>query len=360
MRHLLVILALTLLLPACRKHSGSMGGGATDSSVTVYAAGYVYGGLYNQACYWKNGQITLLPPTPNSDDNSFAYGIWVQGTDVYVVGASPLGATLWVNGKPQIIGNSGSQAGSVTVSGKNVYIAGSQLNTADGPNNFAALWTNGQQTILPTNFVNVGASQVLVNGSDIYVLGGVDNGIGNFGAYAAYWKNDNFFQLTTDSVCSSAGGITVDGSDVYIGGTLTRGATTAVYWKNGTLIPLPSDSSNPGAGAIAVIGNDVYVAGGVYNPTRTIFNAVYWKNGQQYFLADPSVQSTATCIATNGSDVYIGGMQATPIGNGPHYNEFEATYWKNGVPTTLPWPGGAPGYRYVFGIFVTGGSSTAE
>jgi uncharacterized membrane protein len=133
----------------------------------------------------------------------------------------------------------------------------------------------------------------------------------------------------------------VVGRDVYIGGTLTRGATTAVYWKNGTLIPLPSDSSNPGAGAIAVNGNDVYVAGGVYNPTRTI-NAVYWKNGRQYFLTDPSVQSTATCITTNGSDVYIGGMQATPIGNGPHYNEFEATYWKNGVPTTLSWPAALP------------------
>jgi hypothetical protein len=157
---------MTLLLPACRKHSGGTGGGSADTSVTVYAAGCVYNSEYNQACYWKNGQITLLPPTPNQNSNSFAYGIWVQGTDVYVVGSSPLGATLWVNGKPQSIGNSGSQAGSVTVSGKNVYIAGSQLNTADGPINFAELWTNGQQTILPTNFVDAGASQVLVNGSD--------------------------------------------------------------------------------------------------------------------------------------------------------------------------------------------------
>lgn len=356
MRNLLLILAGCGLLSACIKHNGHSGGGGS-SSVTVYAAGCVYGGPYNQACYWKNGQITLLPPTPNTTTNSFAYGIWVQDTNVYVVGTTYLGMTLWTNGVPQVIGDLGATPNAVAATGNNVYIAG--YDNA-GYNSVAKIWTNGQPDILNTPYPTAGATAILLSGGDIFTLGSVGNGYGQIGLYAGYWKNGDFTGLTADTTYSTAGGIAVNNGDVYIAGTIQNFISGAGYWKNGMFINLPSDSTSPGASAISFAGNDLYIAGGVYNRTLEIFNAVYWRNGVQSFLTDPSVQSAATCMTTNGSDVYIGGMQATPIGNGPTYNEFEATYWKNGVATTLSWPGGGPGYRYVYAIFVAGGNSSVD
>jgi hypothetical protein len=125
----------------------------------------------------------------------------------------------------------------------------------------------------------------------------------------------------------------------------------AAYWKNGTLVTL-SDQSSPAAAAtsITVNGTDVYVGGQTLSGTAV--NALYWKNGVQHILVTGSlivgyyttsnqVYAGVSSIAVNGNDVYCGGSSAVAVNNGGAgtlndlVGHYVATYWKNGVMTTL-------------------------
>ena len=103
----------------------------------------------------------------------------------------------------------------------------------------------------------------------------------------------------------------------------------------------------PAAGDIVVEQGNIYIAGGLAGNA-----AVYWKNSQLNYLTSAGTASQVTCLTTDGSDVYIGGMVADLTAVVPQVYPGVATYWKNGVPTTLPYPS-ADGYHYVFGIWVS-------
>jgi hypothetical protein len=156
---------------------------------------------------------------------------------------------------------------------------------------------------------------------------------------------------TPDSVYSAAGNIVVDQGNIYIAGGIASNG--AVYWKNDSIVYLPDDGNqNVSGGFIAIAGGDVYVAGAVNDPGGPGYRAVFWKNNQLNYLTPAGTASQITCLATNGSDVYIGGMVSDLTAVNPQVYPGVATYWKNGVPTTLPYPSAA-GYHYVFGIWVS-------
>jgi hypothetical protein len=106
---------------------------------------------------------------------------------------------------------------------------------------------------------NYGAGGITVSGSDVYVAGSGTNGTTG-DTNAAYWLNGTATTLPMPSNTtyapggnSSAGGIAVSGSDVYAVGAV--GISNAAYWVNGgaaTLLPMPSGTSESYANAIAV------------------------------------------------------------------------------------------------------------
>lgn len=93
--------ATTLPLPSGWMLEDYKANGITVSGSDVYVSG---GGVNNvgstTAAYWVNGTPTTLPMpsnTPNSFAGSYADGIAISGSDVYVVGYAGQTAAYWVN-----------------------------------------------------------------------------------------------------------------------------------------------------------------------------------------------------------------------------------------------------------------------
>ena len=76
------------------------------------------------------------------------------------------------------------------------------------------------------------------------------------------------------------------------------------------------------ANGIAVSGSDVYIAGAVFGSDGAL-HATYWKNGVPTTLDQK--YSVATAITVSGSDVYVAGNRSVD----------SALYWKNGTPVVL-------------------------
>jgi hypothetical protein len=126
-------------------------------------------------------------------------------------------------------------------------------------------------------------------------------------------------------------GTTINGLDIYVAGCILahNGHYVAAYWKNGIIKKLSDSTTNCRAYNIAVNGGDVYVIGQFSDdPTVGLGNQIAcWKNGVMTRIG----QGYASAIVVQGTNVYIAGAATTQIVGGGY-----ATYWKNGVPTTLP------------------------
>ena len=240
---------------------------------------------------------------PSGMTSSQANAIVVSGGDVYVAGtvlnSTSESAVFWVNGTVTTLsppsGMTNSVANAIAVSGGNVYVAGAAWNS--DIDQWAAYWVNGAATLLPMPgglTVDYYANGIVVSGGDVYVSGYTDSGMGNDTAVS--WTNSGW--ATTLPLPSGwmledykANGITVSGSDVYVagGGVNNVGTTTAAYWVNGapTTLPMPSNMPNSSAtsyaSGIAISGSDAYTVGYAGQ------TAAYWVNdGEGTLLPMPS------------------------------------------------------------------------
>ena len=121
----------------------------TVSGNNIYIAGYEWDGPYGNsfiAKYWKNG--VAIPLTDGNEDN-YAYGVVVIGSDVYVAGDGSNGtskAKYWKNGMETSLTNGMYDAAAFCIAaiGTDVYIGGFETNR----NNIrvAKYWKNGVAT----------------------------------------------------------------------------------------------------------------------------------------------------------------------------------------------------------------------
>jgi hypothetical protein len=333
---------------------------AISPNTTIYITGYALtansaGGPGNNLPeIWK---LISSSPTatatalsmPSGMTSSYAYGIAISGSDVYVAGTASNGtndtAVYWLNGAATILPSSMtiSGAGAIAVSGGNVYVTGFEENIAG--NSTAVLWVNGVATTLapPSGKAYSSAGTIVVSGSDVYVTGIASNTDSD--EVAVLWVNGTATLLPAPNGFTGdywADGIAVSGGNVYVSGTTSPdvGSYTAIYWANNgapTTLPMPpADFGNYGTNAIAVSGGDVYVSGsGVPSATGNT-TAAYWLNGTATSLPLPTntISSPATSFAAgigfSGSDVYMVGSAGQT-----------AAYWVNGgAGTLLPLPSG--------------------
>jgi hypothetical protein len=117
------------------------------SGTDVYAAG-VFNGL---PVYWKNGIMTMLNSSGSGSlINGYASAITIVGTDIYIAGPctlqnTGLTAAYWKNGVITSLstGVSGSSfATGIAVAGTDVYVVGATI-PASGPGSSPAYWKNG-------------------------------------------------------------------------------------------------------------------------------------------------------------------------------------------------------------------------
>lgn len=317
----LLLFLLILFFCSCKKELKP--DNPASSKVDIYVTGFESSGNCGDcayAKYWKNGIATNLTDGLHKSE---ANSIFVSGKDVYVAGYennntySPI-AKYWKNGVAVKLADS-AVANSIFVSGKDVYVAGTQDAHVVGSSSMGftdpIYWKNGVAVKLGENGY---ASSIVVSGNDVYVAGYLYQG------GATYWKNGQKKSLAGYYQFETA--IAVSGSDVYV----TQRSNPA-YWKNG--IPVNFFTNNSGSAlAIAVSGNDVYIGG--WEAINGEHTGAYWKNGARVIL--PQHSSVAvTGIAVSGNDIYVCGMDN--IKNGNNYLSVP-TYWKNGNPVTLSNP----------------------
>ena len=207
----LCVVSAASLLAGC----GSVATPADSKSTQpdIYVAGIVYESTGRSVgTYWKNGVATSV------GDNvygSYATGIAVSGSDVYVagaVGSSDLTghdmATYWKNGAPYPLtdGTREGYANALAISGNDVYVAGGYFGGFDSSGNqlpgFAGYWKNGSPVDFSNGSWGIEIRSIFVSGSDVYVAGAIDvtTQVGPNSYYetpvATIWKNGVPTQLT--------------------------------------------------------------------------------------------------------------------------------------------------------------------
>jgi hypothetical protein len=317
MKHRSIIINISLLailaITSCKKDS--------IKPIDIYVAGT----SNSKAAYWKNNVETTLGGL-----NSSANKIVVSGNNVYVAGSitdanQSYNAVYWKNG---VVTNLGvGQAFGIAVQGTDVYVVGVMPNINPIPNanpnipnaSVAVVWKNGIVTNLGVGQI----SDIIISGNDIYMAGYTYTPQGII--TATYWKNNAPVNLGP----GEADAIAVEGTDVYV----TRpffSQSVQGYWKNGAFVNMGYDGDTEVTG-IAVYDNDVYVLGATSSSQG--WHATYWKNGKATVLKDGASAlkdgTSSFGIAVNGTDVYLAGS----------YNNINglsaALYWKNGSVTTL-------------------------
>jgi hypothetical protein len=332
---LVLLIGVTVSTTSCKSDPGSIFKEGVSEKQFVLVAGYNgTPGTNHVAKYWLDGNETALT---NGTTDAFANSISVSGSDVYIAGTEAASdnsyalPVYWQNNsevKLPIKSNFGS-ANAVYTSGNNTYIAGTDSTKA-------VYWKNGSETVLDNiTDTSSSASAVFVSGNDIYIAG-------TRGYNAVYWKNGNVVTLTNYNVPTQhvrVNGISVLNGDAYVVGYVFYAATPFPYmnyWANGVATDLNTgyDLSSPNNNfgevcSVCASGKDLYIAGMVETTNQMINHAVYWKNGVETVLTCSAANSFANSICVSGNDVYMAGYEYNA--GQPKY----AVYWKNGVEVKL-------------------------
>jgi hypothetical protein len=234
--------------------------------------------------------------------------------DVYVAGSEGSQAKYWKNGVGVTLPG-GSDAFGITVEGPDVYVCGMGTDPVTGITT-AVYWKNGEPTYLTYGTDFSFATGIAVSGGDVYVTGR----IGIFSNIGVYWKNGVAVSLGA----GEANGIAISNGNIYIANSDTQNPS---YWKNGVLVPLPAPR-NTNVVAIAASGSNVY-ATGVYGSSQK--KAILWRNGVQETLVSPTNSwGLAVAIDVLGRPVVAGK-------HGANLNNLQMCYWANdfGSPNIL-------------------------
>jgi hypothetical protein len=125
------------------------------------------------------------------------------GPDIYVAGSSfdnnRQMATYWKNGAALVLDSdstTASDAYAITVNNNIVYVAGVSINTQNGQD-VAVQWINGVRTTLITGKGSSAGNAITLSGSDVYVAGSYTPDHGT--QIAVYWKNGVLHRLVSDT-----------------------------------------------------------------------------------------------------------------------------------------------------------------
>ena len=208
----------------------------------IYACGY--DGY--KAVYWKNDQLIQLETA-----TSYGYGLFVDGSDVYVVGSKPgTGPIVWKNGMGEVFSDTGASISSIYIENGNVYIGGEK-------NDCVAYWIDGTLYESETEYESyLGTNGMAVHNGKVYLTGEDLIDYDWYTFYAAYWVDGEFFNLKGDPAYpSSANSIKFFDNDMYVAGKEKDYdiINHAAYWKNGEIVILDTTEYDTEAKDILVV-----------------------------------------------------------------------------------------------------------
>lgn len=318
----------------------------TTAVPDVYAAGYENNASgFSVAKVWKNGTETALS-AGTSSTQGVARGLFVAGSDVYVVGYEFNGfvytAKLWKNGIASSLsnGNWDAQALAIVVSGTDVIVGGYEKNPAG--KSVARIWRNGTATDLSDGQYNAQVNGIFVSESDVYAVG---YEIVAGGSVAKLWKNGVATTLPGAGNGNSASSVYVSGSNVYVTGNefTFAGLSKAMVWTNGVPAYLTDGFSSIAISyGLFLNGSDLYVSGFDLHSGFGTSKAMLWKNGVGSSLTNPSGVARAYSVYVYNNDVYVSGYEQGA-------SRSVGKVWKNGTPIQAT---SGANNSAIFGVFV--------
>jgi hypothetical protein len=188
------------------------------------------------------------------------------------------------------------------VSGTDVYVAGSKSKPVRiDANHYVSYmvplyWKSGTEVDLTDGRVSASAGSIFLSGSDVYMAGAVSSATYATDLIPAYWKNGTLVQLLGNSNFNFATSIWANGADVYVAGADNNSNIFgATYWKDGTINDLWKAFGYSNASQITLDGTDVYVSGDL-SVNGGIQRAGYWKNGVRVDLSNYPKRASANSI----------------------------------------------------------------
>lgn len=221
--------------------SNSVGQSIFVDGNDVYVVGYKYNLVsgQNNPILWKNGIETNL--LTSGYEFGRAKSVFVKNNNVYIAGhqynstTGKFAATLWLNNSPSFLSNTSEDAlaNDVFIDGSDVFVLG----ISDG---LVKYWRNGVSTVISSAIYQDEGTSILVKDSDIYITGYRDN-------IATYWKNGNLMQFSMPANSYSIfNAISIYNEDIYVGGFLSEAPSfhrTANVFKNNTALTVDSESN---------------------------------------------------------------------------------------------------------------------
>lgn len=266
---------------------------------------------------YKNG-IEIF--STDAQAPAYAGSMFVSGNDVYVVGSEGgdrdlIVPVMWKNGEKTVLyDESEGKAISIYVSGEDVYIAGwvdVYNSEKDDTMEVGKLWKNGKVILSTDEAVDGKFCSVYVSGNDVYVAGYETN-------LAKVWKNGEATLLSNGVNSALATSVFVSDNDVYAAFYETINEKgVAFFAKNGVVHQLTNGENHAIPSSICVSDGDAYIAGFESNGTNMV--AKVWKNEKEILLSDGKYNAFANTIYTFDNDIYIGGNDMS-----------KAMIWKNG------------------------------
>lgn len=280
----LLILAVSLF-SSCKKDKDAV----VEPDKTHIPIVYVAGVNEDEIVLWKDGVRSYFAPNTN---NNYITGLFVSGSDVYMVGY---------------------QYNFVT------------------DNRLAILWKNGKETLLFPSEKNIVAARIFVTGNDVYILGYklvVD------GYQLFLWKNGTFTAISSENDYANEGEILYDSTNVTVSfREFFSEPIGTKYWTNGSIGPLPAKAVSVTGAEIFKTATDLYKISSVQyinsDTSRNAFILSTFKNGIEKELERSKFTRSLGSIFVYNNDIYICGYEYNSE------NEVSPTLWKNGVKSKL-------------------------
>lgn len=258
--------------------------GIVVDGTDVYVTGYNYLIGYRNSLsvipvFWKNGVPYNFPENPTAQRVGLANNLFISNKDVFIAGEYKGNASIWKNGVRTTLDTSTSYssiANAVFVQGSDIYVVGSvskfsALLGGYGP--IAILWKNSVPNQLGKGYSE--AYSVFVKGNDVYV-GGFDDPENNVPYlpkhYACYWKNGVYTNL--DNIkrnYSRVNALCFDGKDL-----LAVGET--MFWKNNQILSLNAENTSSYTSVVQIDGES-FIGGQSFSAKSSVNSVVtLWHN----------------------------------------------------------------------------------
>ncbi|WP_312555144.1 hypothetical protein [Empedobacter brevis] len=288
-----------------------------------YYAGYSFTGNYGtierKALLVINDSVVKLSPNNRSD----AKTVYVTEKDIYIAGYQHNGTentrvAYWKNGDISYLSTAAlkNTATAILEDNGNLYVAGTVY---EDNRPYQRLWINGEQKVNSGALAFSGIQAITVNDGDFLLAG-------QFAQAATIW--DKEYMRTIANAPSEATFVKADHNDIWaIGyGNVDNTTDAAKVWKNREEV-----FSHPiGARVFSILGkmsgSDYYFA--VNTATNGKYGVKVYKNKQLLYEPAKGQEVKAVAIQVFQNKVYV-------LGNILNGTKSIPTLWVDGIPKTL-------------------------